>query len=93
MYNLEKPDIGPRIWRTLIVKNARAEGFMVLIDYIERFAEGRKQMLEWVLDGKIKSKVTVVNGLENAPQAFLDLFSGANTGKMLVKVAKEIADS
>ena len=39
----------------------------------------------WVASGAIKSHETVVEGLENMPEAFLGLFSGANTGKMLVR--------
>jgi NADPH-dependent curcumin reductase CurA len=40
----------------------------------------------WVRDGKVKWEETVENGIENAPKAFLNLFTGANTGKMLVKL-------
>ena len=40
----------------------------------------------WVADGTVKSTETVVEGLDNMPDAFLGLFKGANTGKMLVKL-------
>jgi NADPH-dependent curcumin reductase CurA len=40
-----------------------------------------------IVEGRIKSRDTVVEGLENAPKAFIGLFSGDNTGKMLVKLA------
>jgi NADPH-dependent curcumin reductase CurA len=40
----------------------------------------------WIASGAVKSRDTVVEGLEQTPQAFLGLFSGANTGKMLVKL-------
>ena len=43
------------------------------------------EMTQWIKDGKIKWEETVENGIENAPKAFLNLFSGANTGKMLVE--------
>jgi NADPH-dependent curcumin reductase CurA len=43
-------------------------------------------MTQWVKEGRVKSQETVENGIENAPKAFLNLFSGANTGKMLVKL-------
>jgi len=43
-------------------------------------------MTQWVKGGQIKWEETVENGIENAPKAFLNLFTGANTGKMLVKL-------
>ena len=84
-YNLEQPDIGPRNFRHLIVKSATARGFLVF-DYQERFPEGREQLKQWWLQGKIKPCETIVKGLENLPQAFLGLFSGANLGKQLVQI-------
>jgi NADPH-dependent curcumin reductase CurA len=47
----------------------------------------QKDMAEWMQAGKIKYEETVVNGIEKAPDAFLALFSGGNTGKMLVKLS------
>ena len=47
---------------------------------------GRVYDRGWLRDGKIKAEETVENGVENAPKAFLNLFSGGNTGKMLVKL-------
>jgi NADPH:quinone reductase len=85
-YNLEQPDIGPRNFRHLIVKNAMAKGFFVMLDYLERFPEGRKQLQKWLQQGKIKPCETIVQGLENLPKAFLGLFSGENLGKQLVKI-------
>lgn len=87
MYNLTKPDIGPRLFRTLITKSAVAKGFLVRLDYIDRFPEGVKQMAQWIKQGKIKYRESIVEGLENTPKAFLGLFSGDNIGKQIVKVA------
>lgn len=86
MYNLAKPDIGPRHFRQLITKSALAKGFLVRLDYIERYPEGIKTMGEWIHEGKIKTKESIVEGLERAPSAFLGLFKGANVGKQLVKI-------
>lgn len=89
MYNLDAPDMGPRLFRPLIVKSAMAKGFIVSIDYKERFPEGIKQMAAWVREGKIKLKETIIQGLENAPNAFLGLFKGENIGKQIVKITEE----
>jgi NADPH-dependent curcumin reductase CurA len=43
-------------------------------------------MSNWIAEGKIKWKETVIDGIENAPKVFLSLFKGENIGKMLVKV-------
>ncbi len=86
MYNLDKPDIGPRNWWLLLIRTAVAQGFMVS-DYQSRFEEGMRQMGQWIRDDKIKYRETIVDGLENTPKAFLGLFKGENVGKQLVKVA------
>ena len=56
------------------------------IDYADMRGQFLADMTQWVKDGRVKSEETVENGIENAPQAFLKLFSGGNTGKMLVKL-------
>ena len=55
-------------------------------DYVSRLGEFYAEVGAWVASGKVKSHDTVFDGLDQAPDAFLGLFSGANTGKMLVKV-------
>jgi len=55
-------------------------------DYVKRLDEFYRDMGQWVASGKITSQDTVLDGLERAPEAFLGLFSGTNTGKMLVAV-------
>lgn len=85
MYNLDKPDIGPRNAWILLTKSALMKGFIVH-DYEARFAEGVTQIAQWLKAGKIKYRESVVEGLENMPQAFLGLFKGENIGKQLVKM-------
>ena len=46
-----------------------------------------KAMAQWIAEGKLKHRETVVQGLERAPEALNMLFDGANTGKLVVKVA------
>jgi NADPH-dependent curcumin reductase CurA len=61
------------------------KGF-IIFDYQPRMAEFYAEMGAWIASGAVKSAETVVNGLEAMPSAFLGLFEGANTGKMLVKL-------
>jgi NADPH-dependent curcumin reductase len=69
----------------VIVKRLRIEGFLVL-DYAPRFMEAATQLGQWKMFGKLKDRETIVEGLEKAPEAINMLFSGGNTGKLIVKV-------
>lgn len=83
-YNSEAPmraDFSP-----ILMRRIRIQGFIV-IDFMDRFGEGTMQLAQWVAEGKIKHRETVVEGLENAPTAVNMLFDGKNVGKLLVKVA------
>ncbi len=85
-YNDTEPKPGPRNLIYIVGKNITMRGFIVATfwDMREQF---RAEMTQWIKDGAVKWEETVQNGIENAPRAFLDLFAGANTGKMLVKLA------
>ena len=86
-YNVDEPEMGPRmILRSLLVKQARAEGFLVS-QFANRFEEGLKQMAAWLREGKLKYREDIEDGLENAPRAFIAMLKGRNVGKQLVKVA------
>ena len=87
-YNAAKPEPGPRLLGHLIVKQARAEGFLVF-QYASRYAEGLTEMAEWLKAGKLKYREQFVDGIENTPQAFIGMLQGENTGKQLVRVAAE----
>jgi NADPH-dependent curcumin reductase CurA len=69
----------------LIAMRIRMKGFIVF-DYFPRIAEFYGEMGPWLASGTVKSRETVVDGLEAMPQAFLGLFEGANTGKMLIRL-------
>ncbi len=84
-YNLAKPEAGPPLIH-LLVKQAKAEGFLVF-QYLNRYPEGIAQMAQWLKEGKLKYREEIIEGFENTPKAFIGLFHGDNTGKMLVKVA------
>jgi NADPH-dependent curcumin reductase CurA len=87
LYNADKPEVGPRWFAQLLIKTARAEGFLVF-QFFERQVEGVKQMAQWLKEGKLKYHENITHGLENAPKAFIGLFHGENIGKQLVKVGK-----
>ncbi|HEX9259784.1 MAG TPA: NADP-dependent oxidoreductase [Acidimicrobiales bacterium] len=84
-YNEVEPRPGPRNIMNLVLKRARMEGFIV-IDYRKRFPEAVAQLAQWVAAGQLRQVDTVVHGLENAPKAFDMLFSGGNTGKLMIEV-------
>jgi len=86
MYNSAEAEMGPRFLWNLIMKRATIRGFLVF-DYFDRFPEALKDLTEWVTSGKIKYRENVIEGLENAPKAFIGLFHGDNIGKQLVHVS------
>ena len=82
-YNDAVPPPGPRNLSVLISKRGRMEGFIIL-DFLPRAGEAIAQLATWVMSGQIHYKVDVLDGLAAAPEALRRLFSGENTGKMLV---------
>ncbi|WP_053363688.1 NADP-dependent oxidoreductase [Bacillus sp. FJAT-27251] len=87
-YNLEKPEMGPRVMGQLLTTSSMMKGFIVS-DYAEHNKEALTQMAHWVQEGKIKYRENIVEGFENTVDAFLGLFRGDNIGKQLVKVGEE----
>jgi NADPH-dependent curcumin reductase CurA len=84
-YNLEKPEVGPRWLWALIVKQARAEGFLVF-QFADKFQPAAEEMAGWIKAGKLKYREDIIDGFENLPKAFIGMLQGDNTGKRLVKV-------
>ena len=82
-YNSDGPPPGPSNYLNLLVRRGRMEGFIIL-DYLDRFPAAQTEMAGWIAEGKIKSSEHVVEGLEKAPEALNLLFSGGNTGKVIV---------
>src|SRR5471030_3372291 len=83
------PDRLPALQRTLLTKRVRIQGFIVFDDYGDRQPEFVSAMAPWVRDGKIKFREDVVEGLEQAPEAFIGLLEGRNFGKLVVRVAQD----
>ena len=84
-YNATEPTPGPRNIMMVVGKSLKIQGFIVT-----QFAGLRAQFLAdmtgWIAEGKIAWEETILDGITRAPEAFLGLFSGANTGKMLVRL-------
>ncbi len=78
-------DRGVASLETVLVKRLRVEGF-ILLDHVSRFMDAATQLGQWKMFGKIKDRETIVEGLEKAPDAINMLFTGGNTGKLIVKV-------
>lgn len=84
-YNDRRGSVGVQNTSNLIIKRARMEGFLIL-DYFDRLDGARAEMAQWLGEGKLKSSEHIVEGLEHAPDALNLLFTGGNTGKVIVKV-------
>ncbi|MFX0061079.1 MAG: NADP-dependent oxidoreductase [Candidatus Hermodarchaeota archaeon] len=83
-YNTMKPT-GIRNLTLAIQKRLTLKGF-IITDHYKRLPDFTKDMTKWLAEGKIKWKETIVDGIENAPAAFIGLFKGKNFGKMIVKL-------
>ncbi|MBW2410847.1 MAG: NADP-dependent oxidoreductase [Deltaproteobacteria bacterium] len=87
-YNATEPVPGPPNLGHTISKKLTMQGFIVG-DHMRRLPDFHADMATWVADGKIKWRETVLEGIENAPAAFIGLFKGQNFGKMLVKLGAD----
>ena len=87
MYN-DWSSTGPKMYRNILMKTLTVTGFLVS-DFIEQFEECLQKLGQWVAEGKIKYKVDVVEGIENAPVAVNKLFTGENQGKLVIQTSKE----
>ncbi|MCW7556305.1 NADP-dependent oxidoreductase [Endozoicomonas gorgoniicola] len=85
-YNAEAPVPGPTNLAQIIIKKLKVQGFIVF-EHWDEYPAFVQQMSQWILEEKIHYRETVFEGIESAPEAFMGLFSGKNTGKMLVKLA------
>jgi NADPH-dependent curcumin reductase len=83
------PNRLPLLMSTVLQKRIRVQGLIILDHYGERFDAFRRDMSEWIGKGKVKVREDVVDGLENAPSAFIGLLEGKNFGKLVVRVAND----
>lgn len=87
-YNAEKPEPGPPNLFRIIQRKLLLQGF-IISEHLDIYPEFIGDLAGWIKDGKVQWQETVVEGIENAPDAFLRLFSGEKTGKMLVKLGED----
>ena len=85
-YNEEKPRPGPSNLFNIVAKRLTMKGLMVL-DWLDRQGEFEKEVGGYYRAGRLKSRETVVKGIDQAPGAFIGLFRGQNIGKMVVELA------
>ena len=83
-YNAAQPTCLKYIMRVIAMR-IRMQGF-IFTDYLAQMGDFYRDMGGWIASGQVRARDTVVEGLDKTPDAFLGLFSGANTGKMLVKL-------
>ena len=83
-YNAVEP-YGVKNIGSLLVNRVKLQGFIVS-DHLARWPAARKDLAQWVSDGRIKYRESVAQGLANAPAAFIGLLAGKNFGKQLVKL-------
>ena len=89
-YNSSKPQ-GPKNYLMIISMRIRMEGFIVF-DYQKQYPQALKELAQWLQEGKIQRKETIITGgLAKAEQGLADLYNGINTGKLLVEVKPDDA--
>ena len=83
-YNAKEP-YGLKNFRAILVNRIKVRG-MIVFDWLERYPEANRDLLELVIGGKLKYRESVVQGIENAPKGLIGLLKGDNFGKQLVKL-------
>ncbi len=82
------PDRMGLLTRTILVKRLKMQGFIIFDHYETRHGEFFAQMSQWLDKGLIRYREDIVDGLENAPHAFIGLLAGKNFGKLIVRVSQ-----
>lgn len=86
-YDTSNPSGGPKgVPGLLVNKRIRMQGFLVF-DYLSEYESARTEIKNWIKSGELKPVNDTVEGLENAPTAFVDLLGGGNVGTRIIKVA------
>lgn len=83
--NWNPSPLGPRVERTLLVKRARMQGFVIL-DHRDQYAAARADLADWVRQGLIRYEEDMLDGIERAPDAIAGLYRGENLGRRLIRL-------
>jgi NADPH-dependent curcumin reductase CurA len=84
-YNATEP-YGVKMFRSILVNRIKVQG-LIVFDWLERYPEGNKALLDLAAAGKLKTRESVLEGIEKAPQGLIGLLKGENFGKQLVRLA------
>ena len=84
-YNATDPVAGPYNYAMILMQRLRVEGFIVL-DFADRYPEAIEALGQWMSSGQIKVRTEIIDGLENALETVKKLYTGANTGKLMIRV-------
>jgi NADPH-dependent curcumin reductase CurA len=82
------PDQLPKLMRSILTNRLKIQGFIVS-DRWDRFPDFQQDMGAWIRNGEVKYREDFVDGLENAPEAFMGLLKGKNFGKLVVRVSDD----
>ncbi|MDP4147585.1 MAG: NADP-dependent oxidoreductase, partial [Bacillota bacterium] len=85
-YNGESPYIDPKIFGRITKNRAVMQGFLITGYDQKKCEAARSEIVQWIMEGKIKYTETILEGLNSAPKALIDLFHGKNIGKQLVRI-------
>lgn len=86
-YNAVEPPAGPNL-APILVNRALIKGFIVS-DHVDRTPDFLRDTVQWMREGRLRYREDVVEGLANAPRAFIGLLEGRNFGKLLVRVSED----
>ena len=86
MYNLERPEPGPRLLPLMLMRTLKVQGFLIF-QYADRYGEAFPHLVGWYREGKLKYRETVAEGIDQAVTAFLGMLRGENIGKQVVKIS------
>ena len=86
-YNDAKPMPGPNLG-SVLANRALIQG-MIIFDHVDRMPDFLRDMATWLREGKVRYREDIIQGLENAPRAFIGLLQGENIGKRIVQVATD----
>jgi len=86
----EGPDRMSMLMAQLLIKRIKMQGFIIFDDYAHRYGEFAAEMSKWLAEGKIHYREHLVEGLENAPEAFIGLLEGKNFGKLVIQTNQPV---